>query len=60
MQQIHDLGTYIPMDEKSLSRGGKMNALSSLMFIVEERDGKIKARKCAAGSKQRTFPGYVK
>ena len=35
-----------------------MNALSSLMFIVEKRDGRVKARTCAFGSKQRTFPGY--
>ena len=37
-----------------------MNALSSLMFIVEKRDGRVKARTCAFGSKQRTFPGYVR
>ena len=30
------------------------------MFIVEKRDGRIKARKCAVGSKQRTFEGYNK
>ena len=30
------------------------------MFIVEKRNGVVKARKCAVGSKQRTFPGYVK
>ena len=37
-----------------------MKALSALIFIVEKRNGDIKARKCAVGSKQRTFPGYVK
>ena len=37
-----------------------MKALSALMFIVEKRNGDIKARKCAVGSKQRKFPGYVK
>ena len=37
-----------------------MKALSALMFIVEKRDGRIKARKCAVGSKQRTFGGYNK
>ena len=36
-----------------------MKAISSLMFIVEKRDGIVKARKCAVGSKQRNFPGYV-
>ena len=30
------------------------------MFIVEKRNGVVKARKCAVGSKQRTFPGYVR
>ena len=35
-----------------------MKALSSLMFIVEKRDGRFKAQNYAVGSKQRTFPGY--
>ena len=30
------------------------------MFIVEKRDGRVKARKCAVGSKQRTFTEYDK
>ena len=30
------------------------------MFIVEKRNGVVKARKCSVGSKQRTFPRYVK
>ena len=60
LQQIHDFGTYVPQDASSLSRAEKLKALSALMFIVEKRNGDIKARKCAVGSKQRTFPGYVK
>ena len=60
LQQIHDFGTYVPQDAKSLSREERMKALSALMFIFENRNGDIKARKCAVGSKQRTFPGYVK
>ena len=60
MQQIHDFGTYIPMDAKSLSREDKTKAIYLLMFIFEERDDRVKAQKCAVGSKQRTFPGYVK
>ena len=36
-----------------------MKALSSLMFIVEKRDGRVKSQKYAVGSKQSTFPGYV-
>ena len=34
--------------------------MSELLFIVEKRIGVVKARKFAVGSKQRTFPGYVK
>ena len=37
-----------------------MKVLLALMFIVEKRNGEIKVRKCAARSKQSTFPGYVK
>ena len=37
-----------------------MKALSSLMFIVEKRDGRVKEQTYAVGSKQRTLPGYVK
>ena len=55
LQQIHDFGTYIPMDAKSLSREDKMKALSSLMFIVENHDSRVKAWTCVVGSKQRNF-----
>ena len=60
LQKIHDFGTYIPQDAKLLSREEQSKALSELMFIVEHRNGVVKARKCAVGSKQRTFPVYVK
>eukprot|EP00957_Ditylum_brightwellii_P021409 1614896-Ditylum_brightwellii.AAC.1 len=60
LQQIHDFGTYVPQETKSLSSAERMKALLALMFIVEKINGHIKARKCAVGSKQRTFPGYVK
>ena len=60
LQQIHDFGTCIPQDAKLLSREEWLRALSALMLIVEKRNGNIKARKCAVGSKQQTFSGYVK
>ena len=43
-----------------LRREERSKALSALMFIVEKRNGVVKASTCAVGSKQRTFPGYVK
>ena len=60
LQQIHDFGIYVPQDARLLSRAEQLKALLALMFIVEKRNGDIKARTCAVGSKQRTFPGYVK
>ena len=60
LQQINDFGTYIPQDKKLLSREERSQALSELMFIVENLNVVVKARKCAVGSKQRTFPVYVK
>ena len=47
------------MDARLLIREDRMKALSSLMFIVEKRDGRVKARNFAVGIKQRIFPGYV-
>ena len=58
LSQIHEMGTFVPLDAGELTPEKKAKALSSLMFIVGKRDGRIKARKCAVGSKQRTFEGY--
>ena len=48
------------MDAIFLIREDKIKAFSSLTFIVEKLDGRVKAQKCADGSKQRTFPCFVK
>ena len=60
LQQIHDMDVYIPMCPKELSYEERAKALSALLFITEKRDGRIKARKCAVGSKQQTYEGYEK
>ena len=44
-------GTYIPIESKLLSREERMKVLSALMFAMEKRGGKVKARKCAVSSK---------
>ena len=46
LHHFYDFGMYIPMDVNTLSREGGMKALSSLMFIVDKRDGRVKARNC--------------
>ena len=38
----------------------RIEAVSSLLFLTEKRDGKLKSRMCADGSKQRTYEGYDK
>ena len=43
LQQIHDMGTYVPLEAAGLTPEQKAKALSSLMFIVEKRDGRVKA-----------------
>ena len=48
------------MNATKLTKKERMEALSSLLFITEKRDGRIKSKKCAIGSKQRKFEGYDK
>ena len=60
LKQIHDMDTYTPLDPKTLTKEEKNKALSALFFLTEKRNGDIKGRKCAVGSKQRTFEGYNK
>ena len=54
------MGTYQPLDATKVTKKERMEASSSLLFITEKKDGRIKSRKCAIGSKQRKFEGYDK
>jgi len=60
LQQIHDMATYTPMHKDELSEEERKKALNALFFLTEKRDGRIKGRKVADGSKMRTFEGYNK
>ena len=51
--QFHDLNVFIPVDAKKLTRKERQDALASLIFLKEKRDGTVKARACADGRKQR-------
>ena len=42
LSQIHEMGTYVPLNAGELTAEQKAKALSSLMFIVEKRDSRIK------------------
>ena len=60
LTQIHDMTTFIPLDPKKLTIEDIIKALSSLMFLVVNWYGTIKARTCAGGSKQRRDDIYNK
>ena len=51
--QFHDLSVFVPVDATKLSQEERQEALASLIFLKEKRDGTIKARACADGRKQR-------
>ena len=51
MKQLYSRKVSIPVDPSSLSRGDKSSALRYLMFLKQKRDGAVKGRCCANGSK---------
>ena len=57
LSQIHAMDTYEPIMKSLLTMEDRRKALASLMFVTEKRNGYIKARKVADGSKQRTYDG---
>ena len=60
LTQLHNMETYVPMDPDKMTPQQRSEALNSLMFLVEKRDGRIKSRACAGGSAQRRRLGYKK
>ena len=54
------MDTYEPGHKSDLTFKDSKKSLASLIFITEKRNGDIKARKVADGSKQRTYNGYGK
>lgn len=57
MKQLHDRVVFVPIDIATLTQQEKKRAMESLIFLVEKRDGRIKARTCANGSTQRSYVG---
>ena len=60
LTEIDSFETYQPLHANSLTHEQKKKALEALFFLTEKRDNRIKGRKCAVGSKQRTYDGYDK
>ena len=55
LKQVHDLEGFEPKHWNELSREERSRALRYLMYLKEKRCGKIKARGCADGRKQRIY-----
>ena len=55
MKQLHDRTCWQPIKVDTMTPTEKTKALESLIFLVEKKDGRIKARHCANGSKQRNW-----
>ena len=53
LTQLHKMHTYDPVDPKKFTKKQSMDALNSLMLLIEKRNGSVKALSCADGSKQR-------
>ena len=60
MEQLHYRNTFVPVEANGLTRQERNNALESLIFLKEKKDGTIKGRACADGRKQRKQEDYVK
>ena len=55
MKQLDDREVYTPIKVEQLTQKERAQAMESLLFVVEKRDGRIKARFCANGSTQREY-----
>ena len=53
LNQFNMLHTFTPLDTTTLTIAQWKNALGSLIFLTEKRNGDIKARACMNGKPQR-------
>ena len=55
VKQLHQRECFKPIHPDDLTPRERKKVLESLIFLVEKRDGRIKARACANGSVQRAW-----
>jgi hypothetical protein len=55
IEQLHNRAVFQPIYVNKLTQQEKKRAMESLIFLVEKRDGRVKARACANGSTQRDY-----
>ena len=52
MRQLHERAVFEPIRVNDMTQVERKRAMESLIFLVEKRDGRVKARTCANGSTQ--------
>jgi hypothetical protein len=57
LRQLNEREVFKPISIQTMTHQEKRRAMDSLIFLVEKRDGRIKARACANGSTQRSYIG---
>ena len=60
LKQIHDMGTYQPLDATKLTKKERMEALSSLLFITEKTMAELKAENVLLVANKENLRGMVK
>jgi len=55
LKQVHDMDVFNPKDPRKMTREEKKQALEYLMFLKQKKSGRVKARGCADGRKQRRY-----
>jgi transcriptional regulator len=55
MKQLHGRVVFIPILIEELTHVKQKQAMESLIFLTEKKDGKIKARTCANGNTQQEY-----
>jgi len=59
LKQLYDKDVFEGVDPDTLSREQMKSILSTLLFMKEKRDGRLKSRLCVNGSKQDPFRSTV-
>jgi hypothetical protein len=57
MKQLHDRIVFEPINVAELTDQERQRTMESLIFLVEKRNGEVKARTCINGSTQREYMG---
>jgi hypothetical protein len=55
LRKLNERGVFKPISIQTMTHEEKRCAIDSLIFLVEKRDARIKARTCANGSTEKLY-----